>query len=234
MRLAIMQPYIFPYIGYYQLIKAVDKIVMYDDVSFIKQGWINRNRILLNDRDFTFTVPLKDVSSNKLIKDTLIDSTKYSAWTKKLLATISQAYRRAPYFEEVYNLIESIVNSNNINISELAVHSLKVTSNYIGIETDIIHSSVIYNNQHLKGKERIIDICKQEKAEVYINAVGGQELYSKEEFKRNGIILKFISSKPILYKQYGNEFMPWLSIIDLMMFNKVEEVRDLVDSFELI
>jgi len=229
-----MQPYVFPYIGYYQLLLSVEKLVMYDDVHFIKQGWINRNRILLNGKDFLFSVPIKDVSSNKLIKDTLIDNSKYVIWVKKFLTTLQQAYKKAPHFHSVFPLIESVFDQEYTSISELAVQSIHTTSRYIGINTRILPTSTIYRNQDLKGKERVIDICKKENAAIYINPSGGKELYSKDEFSQQGIELRFIQPKPLIYKQFNQAFVPWLSIIDVLMFNSQEEIFSFTHNYQLL
>lgn len=234
MKVAVMQPYLFPYIGYFQMIKAVDKFVFYDDVNFIKQGWINRNRILLNNKDFMFTVPLQKANSFSLIKDTLINDKLYDGWNIKFQQTLTQNYKKAPYFEEVINIIHSILEKEHKSISDLAIESVSAISNYLQLNTEFILSSETYDNKELDRLERLISICKTEKATEYINAVGGQELYSKEDFKNHGIELHFIKSQPIEYTQFKNEFVPWLSIIDVLMFNSVEEINEMLDKFELI
>lgn len=234
MTLAIMQPYIFPYIGYFQLIEVADKFVVYDDVTFIKQGWINRNYLLLNGKKFLFTVPLKDISSNKLIKDTQIDDLKYPSWARKFLLTIEQAYKKAPFFSIVYDLLEATFKRDHNSISSLAAQSLINTSDYLGLKTAFINSSAIYRNEHLKGQERVLDICKAEGVDRYINVPGGQNLYSKEEFERNKMKLEFISSKEITYPQFNNSFIPWLSIIDVMMFNDVNKIHEFTKNYDLI
>lgn len=234
MKLAIMQPYLFPYIGYFQMIKAVDKFVFYDDVNFIKQGWINRNRILLHGRDFMFTVPLEKANSFCLIKDTLINKKLYESWKFKFTQTISQNYKKAPYFDDTFSIITNVLNQNTTSISELAIESIKQVSEYLELNTLFIKSSETYNNRSLERQERLIDICKCENTTHYINAVGGMELYNKDDFKKEGIRLDFIKTLPIEYKQFNNEFVPWLSIIDVLMFNSVAEVNEMLDKYELM
>lgn len=231
MTLAIMQPYLFPYIGYFQLLNAVDKFVIYDDVAYINRGWINRNCILNNGKSQLFTVPLKDASQNKLIHEISIDSDQ--KWRDKLLKTIQQNYKKAPHFAGVFPLIERILQQSESSISTYVYHSLRMICEYLSIDTPIIETSRIYNNAHLKAQERILDICLQEKADHYINPTGGRELYNKELFAENGIKLNFIRANEVPYPQFNNEFVPWLSIIDVMMFNTPEQIHELLKTYTL-
>lgn len=230
-KVAIMQPYLFPYIGYWQLINAVDEFVVYDDVNFIKGGWINRNNILLNGKAFLFTLPLENSSSYKLIKE--IDVTSNLKLKEKICKTISAAYSKAPYFSEVFSLIENVLMKDG-KVSELVYDSIIQINNYLGISTKILLSSEINQNRELKSDKRVINIVKNLNGQIYINAIGGQELYSKEEFKKNNIDLYFIKTNKIEYKQFKDEFVPNLSIIDVLMFNSPEDVRELLTKYELI
>ncbi|MCF0050017.1 WbqC family protein [Dyadobacter sp. LJ53] len=232
MTIAIMQPYIFPYIGYFQLINAVDKFIIYDDVNFINKGWINRNNVLVSGQAHLFTIPLKDASQNKLINE--VELSKSEPWQKKFLKTLQQSYQKAPYFQKVFVLIEEIVNLEVQTIYELTFQTLKRTCEYMEITTEIVPSSMIYQNTHLKGQERILDICKQENASHYINPIGGMELYDKEKFEKEGIKLDFIKSVASPYPQFKNAFVPWLSIIDILMFNDPEHIKEHLKAYELI
>jgi WbqC-like protein family len=234
MRIGIMQPYIFPYIGYFQLINAVDRFVVYDDVNFIKQGWINRNRILLNKKDFLFSVPVKDISSFKTIKESLIDTAKYSIWVTKFLSTLTQAYKKAKHYNAAYSHIRQILEQEYSNISELATASLTGVCAYAGVDREWTLTSSGYGNENLKAQDRVIDICKKEQGTEYFNAAGGQELYCREDFQKHGIVLKFIKPRSFQYAQLNNDFIPGLSIIDVMMFNSVDEINYLINQYELI
>ena len=224
-----MQPYLFPYIGYFQLIKAVDKFLIYDDVNYIQRGWINRNRILLNGRAFLFTLHLKRASQFKLITEIEIANNR-----NKLLKTFKQAYIKAPFFGEVYLIIEKILTLNDSNLSRFLINSICEFVRYLGINSQILISSQVEKNNDLKGQEKIIDICRNLGTDHYINPIGGVELYSKDRFEREGIKLSFIKSKPIIYRQFNNEFVPWLSIIDIMMFNSREQIQEMLNAYELI
>jgi hypothetical protein len=234
MKLAIMQPYLFPYIGYFQLIEATDKFVFYDDVTYIKQGWINRNKILVNNGEVLFTVPLANSSSNVLIKDVKINSKLFPIWREKFYKTIEMNYKKAPYFASTFELITNILSVDCETISELAKNSVITISNFVRIQTEFVWTSSDYRNIELKSKARVIDICKLEKASTYINPIGGQALYSKDEFLNEKIKLDFVKPVNYFYNQFSKDFVPWLSIIDIIMFNSIDEVNKILNSYELI
>jgi hypothetical protein len=230
MKLAIMQPYFFPYIGYFQLVNAADKFVFYDDVNYIKKGWINRNRILLNEKSHYITVCQKGASQNKLIKDIEIIDNR-----GKLKKTIQNAYSKAPNFKNVWALIEDVLEFKTNSISELAAYSVIQTCNYLGIDTEFEFSSEVYmQTSVLKSENRLIEICKINNATDYINPIGGMELYDKNKFLMNGINLSFLKTDSIVYKQLGSDFIENLSIIDVLMFNDARNVALFLDSYDLL
>lgn len=224
-----MQPYIFPYIGYFQLINSVDNFIVYDDVNFIKQGWVNRNRILLNGCPFLFTLHLINSSSFRLINQIYIGNNQM-----KLLKTFEQAYLRAPFYKQVSVLLKQILNFKEQNLAKFVLNSIKTICNYLDIKTRIIISSDIAKNNSLKAEMKVLSICKILNAEIYINAIGGTEFYSKEFFSNNGIKLYFLQTNEIIYKQFNNIFVPNLSIIDVLMFNSPENVQNQINNYELI
>ena len=232
MKIGIVQPYFFPYIGYFQLIHSVDKFVILDDVNFAKKKWVNRNQILIAGKPSLITVPLKKVSQNKLILE--IKIAEDQKWRKKILSSIQSAYGRAPMFKSVYPLIEKILNQNHTHISKLASASLFAVSQYLKIETQFIQSSSFYSNSHLRSQDRILDICQKENASKYLNPIGGTDLYSKNEFKAHGIKLYFVKPHPGDYNQLEFDFVPFLSIIDVLMFNTIKAVHHLLNQCKLI
>ena len=234
MRIAIMQPYIFPYIVYFQLIMAVNRFIVYDDVTFIKQGWINRNRILAKDAPLFFTIPLSGVSSYKIIRDVSINKALYAGWRNKFFKTLDQYYRKAPHYKQVLPIIKDVFYDEPRQISVLAIRSIKAVCSYLAISTELVETAINYRNSHLKAEDRVIDICCQENAQVYVNVAGGKKLYSHENFRKNGIELKFLKSGDICYKQFEYPFVPWLSIIDVMMFNSPETIHQIVNQYELV
>ena len=223
MKLAIMQPYFLPYIGYFRLMAAADKFVVYDDVNFIKGGWINRNRILLNDQEHLISVPLQGASSNRRINQ--ITLSPKTTWRKKLIRTLEQAYKRAPEFGPVSQLLDKIINYAENNLAAYLLHSLELLKSYLALEVDLVPTSSKYENAALKGQLRVLDICRRENASVYLNLSGGKNLYDSKVFASHGIKLRFLEPPEIEYQQFGNPFRPSLSIIDVLMFNSVEKIK---------
>jgi WbqC-like protein len=232
-KLAIMQPYLFPYVGYYQLMDAVDRFVVADDLQFIKQGWINRNRLLVNGAAAFFTVPLKRHPADALIRDVEIDTSAGARWRRPLLATVANFYRRATSFDTVYPMVERVLDGPFTGIADMARASLREVAGYLGIGASIVESSSAYGNAHLKGQERVIDTCRTEGASDYVNAIGGRELYSREAFLAHGIRLHFVCPDAIEYRQFHAPFVPSLSIIDLLMFNTPADARGLLKRYRL-
>lgn len=233
MSIAIMQPYFFPYIGYFQLINASDTFIFYDDVNFITRGWINRNKIMINGSSSLISVPLNNASQNKLINEVKLSNNEKPI--KKLLKSIKFSYSKAPYFSDVYPIIEHTLLSNSETIADLSILSVKEVSEYLGLTTEFKLSSNAYNNKELKKADRLIDICIKEGDTDYINPIGGAEIYTKEYFSDRGINLYFLDSQLEEYDQNNGEFIPGLSIIDVLMFNSKQEIRDKhLKTFKLI
>lgn len=230
MKLGIMQPYFFPYIGYWQLINLVDKYVIYDDVNYIKGGWINRNKILINGEATFLNLYLSLASPNKKINEIEIDS---GIRNQKNLKRIAMAYKKAPYYEETYPLLEELLTSKETNLAKLNGKIIKEISSYLYMNTEFVYSSEIEKNGYLKGQDKIIDICKRQGASDYYNAIGGKELYAFEDFRKEGIGLHFLKTKDIKYKQFSKEFIPNLSIIDVLMFNGKSKTKELLEAYEI-
>ena len=232
-KLAIMQPYIFPYIGYFQLINSVDEFIIYDNIQFTKKGWINRNRILANGKDQLITIPLKkDSDYLDIVERELSES-----WEKdknKILNVIKSSYSKAPYFQEASNIIIECLNNPERNLFKFIYDSIVLINEYLEIKTPIVISSSINANHALKSQDKVLSLCKAQKADVYINSIGGVKLYNKEIFRNNEIELNFIKSNPIEYKQFKNEFVPWLSIIDVLMFNSKDTIKNYLNEYTLI
>ncbi len=222
-----MQPYFFPYIGYFQLIAEVDQFVIFDDVNFIKKGWINRNRILVNNgEEFLFTLPLEKVSQNSLIKDISIsDAQKNKA---HLLKTIFSSYKKATYFEEVKDLLEEIIMNEEVNLAKYIANSLKKVCALLEIKTRFISSKEINYDSSGKGQDKILSIIKKLGANSYYNLPGGEALYEKKVFEKEGIELNFIRPVKIYYEQFGREFIPYLSVIDMLMFMPRAEIHKVI------
>jgi len=231
MKVGIMQPYFFPYIGYWQLINAVDKYVIYDDVNFIKGGWINRNRILMNGQAKMINLQMHNASPNKLINE--VEVLGNPIYNKKLLKTIESCYNKAPQYANAFPVIESIITQDKRDLAHYLECVIRQICKYLQIDTEIIVSSTINKNNDLRGQDKVIEICKVLGADEYFNAIGGQDLYSNEDFVAQGIKLSFLRTGAIRYKQFNNEFVPNLSIIDVMMFNSIEEIKKMLGEYEL-
>ena len=232
MKLAIMQPYFFPYLGYWQMINAVDKFVIYDDVNFIKGGWINRNNMIINGCGHLFTLPLLEASPYKHINE--IKITNNEKQKQKLLKSFEISYSKAPYKNDVMALLEDIILQKEENLHLFLKYQFEKVFEYLNINTEILLSSDIEKTDNLHAQDRVIDICKRLNTTQYINAIGGQELYNKDDFIRNNIQLNFIKMDDIQYKQFNNVFVSNLSIIDVMMFNSRDEVIQLLERYTLI
>jgi hypothetical protein len=230
---AVMQPYFLPYIGYWQLINSVDEFVVYDNIEFTKKGWFNRNRILEIDHDRLFTIPVKKDSDYLSVKERCVsdDAKNENARTLRI---IQANYKKAPHYNAVMPIIENCFLYNEKNLFTYIYNSIKIICEYLDINTMITISSDIPIDHTLKAEKKVIAICKAVEADVYINAIGGVELYSKESFNNNDLELKFIKSNLSEYKQFGKPFVPGLSIIDVLMFNDKVTVAQLLKEYELI
>lgn len=230
--IAIMQPYFFPYIGYWQLIHVVDRFVIYDDVNYIKGGWVNRNRLLINGEPTYITAPLQQPSPYKRICDTALQPS--FSWRNKLVKMVETTYRKAPCFVDVFPVIEGVIRHEADSLPAYLAYQLQVLAAFMGIKTEFVITSRCYDNDHLSGQARILDICKQEKACIYINPQGGQALYDTRTFCSAGIDLRFIAMHTLPYKQMGIGFVPYLSIIDVLMGIGPAEIKHHLNAFDLI
>jgi len=231
MKIAIMQPYFFPYIGYWQLINAVDKFVVYDNVEYTKKGWINRNRILVSGQPKYITIPLKNGSDFLDIRDRSL-SENYIFEMKKNLRIVESAYRKAPYFENIFPYIREIFLFENNNLFDFIYNSICKIVDILEIKTEIIVSSLLPLDNSFKNKQRVMKICEILKADCYLNPFGGLSLYDKEEFSKNGINLDFLKTNEFTYKQFNYEFISNLSIIDVMMFNSIDQIGSYLNNYE--
>jgi len=231
MKIGIMQPYFFPYIGYWQLVDAVDIFVVYDDVNYIKNGWINRNKILVNGSEHYVTLPLQNMSPFKKINEIYVTDNIFAK--NKLLKTIKQNYRKAKYFEQIMPMIESTVCKQGNNLSNIVVNSINEVCSYLGITTKIVLSSFLDKKKETTAQETIISLVKSLGGDFYYNAIGGKSLYDKEAFLKKGISLSFIKTMQIYYKQFNNFFVPNLSIMDVLMFNSPLEISNMLKCYEL-
>lgn len=233
-RVAIMQPYVFPYLGYYQLLHAADRFVCFDDVNFIKKGWINRNRILLNGAAYTFTIPIAGASQNNTIRQSII--AEDASWKPKLLANITHAYRKAPCFAEVFPSVERLFLDAQGSIADLAEASLRLVCERLSLHVTIHRSSDLALPAELKGQERIIAVATHHGATTYINPANGAALYQEERFRAAGMDLRFLRmNDSVRYAQAGHSgFEPGLSALDALMNCDPEQLKSLLADHTLL
>lgn len=232
MKLAIMQPYFIPYIGYWQLMNMVDQYIIFDDVNYINRGWINRNKILVDGKPKYINIPLLGASQNKKINEITVNNDE--KLISKKLRTIEYAYKKAPFYQNAFPIIERILKYSNKSLVLYLEHSFYIICEYLNIKTKLYLSSSLNKNNNLKGEKRILDICQLLGATEYCNAIGGQRLYSFQSFRDKNIELKFLKSNNIVYRQLGTPFQNNLSIIDVMMFNSKNKIEEFLQEYTLI
>ncbi|TCI78111.1 hypothetical protein EVJ20_07985 [Exiguobacterium sp. SH0S1] len=227
-----MQPYYFPYLGYFQLMAAVDTFVILDDVQFIKGGWIHRNTILLEGKTKPILMPVEHMSQLRLINehDRVLDSKQRHSQ----LRLIRHAYQRAPHFDDVMPMVERIMKDEERNVAAYLGRLLSEVRDYVGLDTSIVYSSELTNDKTTKREHLVLSICEHLDADHYINAIGGTALYDKAMFAESGVELDFIKMDPVTYRQFNEPFTPNLSIIDVLMFNSKPKVRELLNAYTLI
>lgn len=233
MKIAIMQPYFVPYIGYFQLINSVDRFVIYDNIKYTKKGWINRNRILVNAKDEYISLPLKKDSDYLFVNQRFL-SENFEKDKLKILHKIKECYKKSPYYKETLYLVEEIFSFNCTNLFDFIYNSIKIICSYLEIKTEIILSSTIAIDHNLKSEEKVLAICKELESSIYINPIGGIKLYNKSNFIDRGVELLFLKSDELKYNQLGNEFVTWLSIIDVLMFNNCIEIKKMLNKYKLL
>ncbi len=231
MKVAIMQPYFLPYIGYFQLIAAVDVFVVYDNIKYTKKGWINRNRFLQNGTDAIFSLPLAKGSDALNIVERRLAS---DFDREKLLRQLRNAYQRAPHFGEAFPVVERIVQFGENNLFEYIHHSIRQVCAFLGIGTRIVVSSELPVDHSEKGQDKVLAICEAVGADAYINPIGGTDLYDRDVFRANAVELQFLRSRMPEYHQFGGAFVPWLSIIDVMMFNSVPSIVAALPQYDTV
>ena len=235
MKLAVMQPYLFPYIGYWQLIGAVDKFVVYDDVNYISRGWINRNNILVSGNAKMITLALSKASINRRINE--IDIASELGTKEAFLRTIAGAYRKAPFYGDVFPLLEKVILNPENNIAKYILTSIETICSYLEIPTKILISSEIPKDNSLRGDDKIVRICEILGAETYINPSSGMAIYNEEKFRKKHIELFFLKADldRICYKQFAGPYVGGLSIIDFLMFNSAEAIRkEMLPCYQLL
>lgn len=236
MKLAIMQPYILPYIGYFQLINAVDKFLYLDNVNYIKKGWINRNKITLNGKEHLFTIPLDKPSQNKLICNTNLHPMDFHAWREKFIRTLAHAYKDTPNFKHFYGGLCSILidcrpsREYPVTLTGLCNSVNRYIMEALGITTEAVYASNYETGEGIRGEDRIIRLCLLNKADHYINAIGGKDLYYSSNFENKGMRLSFIKCGI----EKTEDFNPYMSILDLLFKYPTCAVKEMLYNYSLV
>lgn len=232
-KIGMMQPYLFPYLGYFQLISAVDVFVLGDDLQYVKESWINRNRILMNGKDKLISFPLKKGAYLSKINERVL-SDDFQAEMDKLLRVLYAAYAKAPFYKQVIPFLEEVIRHPEQNFAKYTENSIRRICEYLDIKTPIVVASELCIDDVSDKQDRVIKTAKKLGGDVYINFIGGVSLYDFDMFEAHGLTLKFHKLNDISYRQFSNEFVPLLSIIDVLMFNEVQEVRRKLSCYSLL
>ena len=231
MKLAVMQPYLFPYIGYWQLMKAADLFVVLDDVNYIRRGWINRNRILLDGATQFFTLPVENASQNRLIMDTKLcfDAKQ----RENLLRTFKHAYRGKPGLPEMLPLLGEAFRDPQTDLVDFLEHTMVQVAPLLEIDTPILRASRLRKGEHGKGQAGILELCKITGADTYLNPIGGKALYNREDFLRQGITLHFVESQPEQITACIQDTAWDLSVLDLLLRFPREALLQALECYRL-
>ncbi|MGC4010424.1 MAG: WbqC family protein [Pseudomonas sp.] len=229
---SLMQPYLFPYLGYFQLIAASGLFILGDSLQYTRRGWINRNRLLVGGKIWQFSFPLEQGSQTQAINERRL-SEQMRLSNQRLLHTIRHAYHRAPCYEQVMPLLEEILEHPERNLSHFAEHSIRRICHYMGIDTPMARVSELDLAEDIGRDQRLIEAVKQSGGDVYLNPEGGRHLYSPEVFQAHGLELQFLRMDELSYPQFSPDFVPSLSIIDVLMFNPPDEMQRLLGRYTL-
>lgn len=235
MKLALMQPYFFPYLGYFSLIKHTDRFVFFDTPQYIRRGWMNRNRILNSNGEVAYiTVPLKKAPQQTAIKDMLIDDSQ--DWVASMLARFGHYKKEAPFYRETIAFLEEILGKKFSSLSELNIATTIAVCRYLGIADhfDTLSEMDLTLGPIEASDEWGLEVTKAMQYEVYVNPPGGMTFYDREKYRENGVELQFLKARLEPYEQHIGRFESGLSIIDVLMFNPVDRVREMLDSFDLL
>lgn len=236
MKVAIMQPYFFPYLGYFQLIKNSDTFILLDDVQYIRHGWVNRNRILKPEQDWQYIlVPLQEHEQTTLIKEIKVQDN--DIWKDKILRQIQHYKRKSPFYLNTKILLEECFNHTDTSITRLNGFYLEKVCNYIRLPLNLKISSLEnynYSNVHTAG-DWALKICQQIEGTEYLNPINGKEIFNPQDFSNANIELCFLNCTDISYSQRRNGIIELgLSIIDVLMFNSPEQIHNLLEKCEIV
>lgn len=234
MKVALMQPYFFPYIGYFQLIHSVDEFVIFDQAQHIRRSWITRNRILNAHKETVYiNVPVCKAPRETKIKDIIINNELN--WQEKIIQQLNY-YKDAPNYSHVLEFVKECLRKEYTKLSQLNTCLLRKTCKLLNIETNItvLSESFPSIDEADDADEWGIIVSKALNATTYINAIGGKEFYNTQKYNEEGLEIKFVNPMLEPYKQFNHEFISGLSIIDVLMFNNIDHIIEMIENKEFV
>lgn len=234
MKLGIMQPYFLPYLGYYSLIEATDQFILFDIVQYIRHGWIERNQVLNNKNEsFYIKVPLEKHSRSTTIQNINIKNSQ--RWQDTILAQLSQYKKKSKYYTQVVDMLKHSFETTPSNITELNSTILKTTCEYLDMNAKIeTFSDMNITLPDVNAPDEwALYISKHMKATEYINPEGGKTFFNVEKYQNENISIKFLKQELRPYKQFTDEFTPGMSIIDVLMFNSINDTKELINAYNV-
>lgn len=231
MNLALMQPYFFPYVGYFDLICNCNRFVVFDEAQYIKQGWINRNRVLHPGEGWQYvTVPVqKHRSSTRIGQVSIVPD---DSWKSKLKARLTHLKSHAPHYAETMDLLDDCLDSDERSISKFNVAIIEKICRFLGIEFNCSYISELGLDlgSGLGPGDWALQLARRLKARNYVNLPGGEDLFDAAAFQKSDIGLCIRKIEPFVYSTGKYVFQENLSIIDVLMWNSVTEIRRYLSS----
>ena len=236
MKLAIMQPYFFPYVGYFSLMEYADRFVFFDTPQYISRGWVNRNRLMTAAGEPVYmTVPIRKMPRETAIMDIAIDQSQ--DWKEKIYGQLSAYKKRAPRFKAVSGFVHDVLDGfEGDSLSALNIRGMKAVAAELGIDCafDTFSEMELPIGEVHAPDEWALEISRAMKAEVYVNPPGGMEFFDKSKYDRAGIDLQYLQSNLKPYVQRVGKWVPGLSILDVMMFCGQDEIRDILNDYTIL
>ena len=220
--ISIRQPGYLPYLGFFKKIQSSDIFVYLDDVQYERGDWDNRNKIRTYEGSIWLTVPVLNKFGQKLNEVNIANN---QDWNKKHRLTIKTNYQKAPYFAKYWKKIDSILSKKWEKLIDLNLALIKYFNSELDLQTRTVKSSELQINS--VGSQRLLDICKELGAKTYLSGEIGKNYLDEKIFRNEGIKVIYEKFKHPIYHQLHGEFIPNMSIVDLL-FNEGENAREIL------
>ena len=235
MKLGIMQPYFFPYLGHFDLINLVDEWIVFDTPQYMRHHWVNRNRVLHPNAGWQYiTVPLR-----KHPQDTPINQVQIAMendWRNRILRQLEHYRREAPYYKQVAGFLEECFSEASPNLSETNILTLRKTCQRLGISTPfhVFSQMDLALTEDVEGPgDWALNISRVVGASEYVNPPGGAALFNESKFTADNIKLTIQAFMNMIYPCGPYQFEPGLSVLDVMMWNSPEQIKQYLDTCHL-